>query len=84
MCVSEMVFSYASADCEGFSFPAKVYKEFRILTKLESLHIAPAPLFRSSAAEERIVRTAFIAMTWVEVSNTRQLSVVVPSCLLRH
>ena len=54
-------------------FPVKVHKDFRILTKLESLHIAPAPLFRSSAAEERIVRTAFIAMTWVEVSSTVSL-----------
>ena len=71
MCVSETVLSYASADCEGFSFPAKVYKDFRILTKLESLHIAPAPLFRSLDAEEKIIGTAFIAMTWVEVKEAR-------------
>ena len=70
MCASEMEYAYGSAVCEGFSFPAKVYKEFRILTKLKSLHIAPAPLFCSSDAEEEIIGTAFIAMTWVEVSGT--------------
>ena len=70
MCASKMAHAYGSAVCEGFLFPAKVYKDFRILTKLESLHIAPAPLFRSSDAEEEITGTAFIAMTWVEVSGT--------------
>ena len=50
-------------------FPVKVYKDFRILTKLGPLRIAPEPIFRSSVAEEKIVGTAFIAMSMVEVSH---------------
>ena len=50
-------------------FPVKVYKDFRILTNLKQLQIAPEPLFRSSRAEEKIVGTAFIAMSFVEVSH---------------
>ena len=47
----------------------KVYKDFRILTKLRPLRIAPEPLFCSSRAEEEVVGTAFIAMSFVEVSH---------------
>ena len=50
-------------------FPVKVYKDYRILTKLRDLRIAPVPLFCSSRAEEEIVGTAFIAMSFVEVSH---------------
>ena len=47
----------------------QVYKDYRILTQLSHLGIAPIPLFRSSDAEERIVGTAFIVMTMIEVSS---------------
>ena len=50
-------------------FPVKVYKDYRILTKLRPLRIAPEPLFCSSCAEEEIVGTAFMAMSFVEVSH---------------
>ena len=50
-------------------FPVKVYKDYRILTKLRPLKIAPEPLFCSSCAEEEIVGTAFMAMSFVEVSH---------------
>ena len=50
-------------------FPVKVYKDYRILTKLRPLRIAPEPLFCSSSAEEEIVGTAFMAMSFVEVSH---------------
>ena len=50
-------------------FPVKVYKDFRILTNLKQLQIAPEPLFCSSRAEEEVVGTAFIAMSFVEVSH---------------
>ena len=58
------------SDCGDFSLPVKVHKEYRILAKLEPQRIAPTPLFCSSNAEEKVVGTAFIAMTWVEVSGT--------------
>ena len=50
-------------------FPVKVYKDFRILTNLNQLQIAPEPLFCSSRAEEEVVSTAFIVMSFVEVSH---------------
>ena len=50
-------------------FPVKVCKDFRILIKLRPLRIAPEPLFCSSFAEERVVGTAFMAMSFVEVSH---------------
>ena len=53
----------------GSHFPVKVYKDFQILTKLRLRRIAPEPLFRSSRAEEEIVGTAFIVMSFIEVSH---------------
>ena len=50
-------------------FPVKVYKDYRILTNLRELKIAPEPLFRSSHEEEKVVGTAFIVMSYVEVSH---------------
>ena len=50
-------------------FPVKVYKDYRILTKLRPLRIAPEPLFCSSGAVEEVVGTAFIVMSYVEVSH---------------
>ena len=50
-------------------FPVKVYRDFRILTKLRPLRIAQEPLFHSSRAEEEVVGTAFIVMSMVEVSH---------------
>ena len=52
-----------------FHFPVKVHKDFRILTKLRPLRIAPEPLFCSSRADKEIVGTAFIVMSFVEVSH---------------
>ena len=57
----------------GDGFPSsvymQVYKDYRILTRLSDLGIAPIPLFRSSGAEEKIVGTSFIVMTMIEVSS---------------
>ena len=50
-------------------FPVKVYKDYHILTKLRDLRIAPEPLFCSLSAEEGVVGTAFMAMSFVEVSH---------------
>ena len=69
MCVSRMLNVCVSGDCGVSHFPVKVYKDYRILTKLRPLNIAPEPLFCSSRAEERVVGTAFIAMSMIEVSS---------------